>query len=142
MQLGRDPPGGSRPRPLLFYWPGPTENTVPGDGGAPGGPPRPARRGGFAPGTGNNFCPGGETRGDGGAALPVVRRASGGATLWGATSLTRRLRAYTMLPNPSFRGPGGAVGIRPFFNGKTDCHVGPAALLAMTDYGAVGCRMR
>ena len=39
-------------------------------------------------------------------------------------------------PTLSFRGPGGAVGIRSPFDGRTDCHVGPVALLAMTDHGA------
>ena len=33
---------------------------------------------------------------------------------------------------PSFRGPGGAVGIRFSLDGETDHRVGPAALLAMT----------
>ena len=40
-----------------------------------------------------------------------------------------------MSPNPSFRGPEGAVGIRSSFDGETDCHVGPEALLAMTNHG-------
>ena len=34
------------------------------------------------------------------------------------------------------------MGIRPSIDGETDCHVGPMALLAMTDHGAAGIECR
>src|SRR5699024_306095 len=57
--------------------------------------------------------------------------------LWGATTgravCGRTLCAHSVIPRPR-RGRG-----NPFsFDGATDCHVGPVALLAMTDHSVAG----
>ena len=93
--------------------------------------------------------PGGGSRGFGGESRSSAMRElspSGGSEGYGACDdegvrneelgiifwVPAVCRGAHCAPAPSFRGPGGAVGIRFSLDGETDCRVGPAALLAMT----------